>query len=84
MTTDPATVDLKFSAARGETVEVQFEPLGTTFNLSDGDCLYLRTPLDAVPHMEFQVWPNGIAVWVAHGADHRVLDRDGNQIDALL
>lgn len=40
----PQTVDLKFTAARGETVEVCFEPVGTTFSLFDGQSIYLRTP----------------------------------------
>lgn len=74
---------LKFAAAPGKTVEVCFEPIGTTFQLSDGDCVYLRLPVSAVPEVEVVSWPSGIGVWVPYPGDYTILDRDKAEIDTL-
>ncbi|MCX5235302.1 hypothetical protein [Streptomyces prunicolor] len=81
--TGPQTVDLKFTAARGETVEVCFEPIGTTFSLFDGQSIYLRTPLATVGSVEVVSWPNGIGVWVPYPGDHLILDSERNELEPL-
>lgn len=81
--TVPQTVDLKFTAARGETVEVCFEPVGTTFSLFDGQSIYLRTPLAAVGSLEVVSWPNGIGMWVPYPGDHLILDGERNELEPL-
>jgi hypothetical protein len=77
------TVDLKFAAATGATVEVCFEPVGTTFSLTDGEYVYLRAPIDVIGSIEMVVWPNGIGVWVPYPGDYAILDREGNELDRL-
>jgi hypothetical protein len=75
--------DLKFASAREASIEVCFEPVGTTFSLSDGDCVFLRSPLEAVASIEVVVWPNGIGVWVPYPGDYVILNRDKIEIDRL-
>jgi hypothetical protein len=80
---DMATVDLKYAAAGDSPVEICFEPVGTTFSLIDGQWIFLRTPLEAVPKIEVVVWPNGIGVWVPYPGDYIVLDSEGKELDRL-
>lgn len=76
-------VDLKFMAAQGENVEVCFEPVGTTFSLSDGESIFLRTAIANVASLEIVSWPNGIGVWVPYPGDYAIVDSKGNEIDTL-
>lgn len=76
-------VDLKFAAAQGESVEVCFEPVGTTFSLSDGEAVFLRTAISNVASLEIVSWPNGIGVWVPYPGDYAIIDSNGNEIDTL-
>ncbi|MEU9783108.1 hypothetical protein AB0H92_19455 [Streptomyces phaeochromogenes] len=76
-------VDLKFVAARGENVEVCFEPVGTTFSLSDGEAIFLRTAISNLASLEIVSWPNGIGVWLPCPGDHAIIDSGGNEIDTL-
>lgn len=76
-------VDLKFAAAQGESVEVCFEPVGTTFALSDGEAVFLRTAISNVASLEIVSWPNGIVVWVPYPGDYTIVDSKGNEIDTL-
>lgn len=80
---DVATVDLKYAAAGDSPIEVCFEPVGTTFRLTAGQWVFLRTPLEAVAKIEIVVWPNGIGVWVPYPGDYVVLDSEGNELDRL-
>jgi hypothetical protein len=57
--------------------------VGTTFSLIDGQWIFLRTPLEAVPKIEVVVWPNGIGVWVPHPGDYVVLDSECKELDRL-
>jgi hypothetical protein len=79
----PQTVDLKFAAAPGAAIEVCFEPVGTTFRLVDGDFVFLRVPVAAVPSIEVVVWPNGIGVWVPYPGEYVILNSDGMELDTL-
>ncbi|MFE4830008.1 hypothetical protein [Streptomyces sp. NPDC056672] len=76
-------VDLKFIAARGESIEVCFEPVGTAFSLSDGEAVYLRTAISNVASLEIVSWPNGIGVWVPYPGDYAIIDSKGNEIDTF-
>ncbi len=76
-------VDLKFVAARGASVEVCFEPVGTTFSLSDGEAVFLRTAISNVASLEVVSWPNGIGVWVPYPGDYAIIDSKGDEIDTL-
>jgi hypothetical protein len=76
-------VNVKFTAARDETVEVCFEPVGTTFSLFDGQSVYLRTDVKNLASLEIVSWPNGIGVWVPYPGDHTILDADGKELDTL-
>ena len=80
---DARVVDLKFASAPGTSIEVCFEPVGTTFSLSDGDYVFLRSPLRAVAAIEIVVWSNGIGVWVPYPGDYVILNRDKVEIDRL-
>ncbi|MGO1056127.1 hypothetical protein [Crossiella sp. CA198] len=77
------TVLLKFAAAPGATVSVSFEPIGSSFSLSDGDFVHLRTPAANVGKIEVVVWPNGISVEVPYPDEYAILNRDGDVIDWL-
>lgn len=77
------TIDLKFAAASGASIEVCFEPVGTTFALDDEDFVFLRVPVDAVASIEVVVWPNGVGVWVPYPGDYVILDREGRELDRL-
>lgn len=76
-------VDLKFAAAQGESIEVCFEPVGTTFSLSDSEAIFLRTAISNVAALEIVSWPNGIGVWVPYPGDYAIIDSNGNEIDTL-
>ncbi|CAL9642805.1 hypothetical protein SUDANB120_06391 (plasmid) [Streptomyces sp. enrichment culture] len=76
-------VDMKFAAARQETVEICFEPVGVTFSLSDGETVYLRTAVSNVASLEIVSWPNGIAVWVPYPGEYTICDSSGVEIDTL-
>ena len=76
-------VDLKFVAAPGGSVEVCFEPTGTTFALSDGEAIFLRTAISNIASLEIVSWPNGIGVWVPYPGDFAIIDSKGNEIDTL-
>lgn len=80
---EQTTVDLKFKAADGVSVEVTFEPVGTTVNLLDGEFVYLRAPMAAVASIEYVIWPNGIGVWVPYPGDYRILNQAGVELDRL-
>lgn len=75
--------DMKFAAAREATIEVCFEPVGTTFSLSDGDYVYLRGSLDQLASIEIVVWADGIGVWVPYPGEYSILDRERVEIDQL-
>jgi len=77
------TVDLKFAAAQGASIEVSFEPVGTTFRLEDEDFVFLRTSIAVVGSIEVVVWPNGIGVWVPYPGDYTILNRHGIELDRL-
>ncbi|WP_433759521.1 hypothetical protein [Nocardia sp. CA-135398] len=83
MSSTPETVDLKFGSVPGATIVVQFEPLGTLFEVSDGDYVVLRAPLHAVGSIEVLGFPSGISVWVLHGEEYIILDRNGAELDRL-
>ncbi|MCT2594181.1 hypothetical protein LHJ74_30455 [Streptomyces sp. N2-109] len=83
MSKDGQVVDLKFMAAQGENVEVCFEPVGTTFSLSDGESIFLRTVIANVASLEIISWPKGIGVWVPYPGNYTILDSEGNEIDTL-
>lgn len=76
-------VDLKFSAAKDIVVEVCFEPIGTTFSLTDGDYIFLRLPTSVVPSIEIVAWPNGVGVWLPYPGNYAILDRNRIEIDKL-
>jgi hypothetical protein len=76
-------VDLKFTAAPGQNVEICFEPVGTTFSLSDGQSIYLRTEAKNLASVEIVSWPNGIGVWVPYPGNYAILDADGMELDQL-
>jgi hypothetical protein len=80
---DVATVDVKYVAAGDGTVEICFEPVGTTFSLMSGEWIFLRAPVEAVPKIEVVVWPNGIGVWVPYPGEYLVLDSEGKELDRL-
>lgn len=80
---DDQVVDLKFMAAQGQSVEVCFEPIGTTFSLRDGESIFLRTVIANVTSLEIVSWPNGIGVWVPYPGDYTIVDSKGNEIDTL-
>ncbi|MGW4215350.1 hypothetical protein ACWEIJ_45770 [Lentzea sp. NPDC004789] len=77
------TVDLKYLAAGDSPVEICFEPVGTTFRLTEGQSIFLRVPLEALPKIEVVVWANGIGVWLPYPGDYVVLDSDGKELDRL-
>lgn len=71
-------VDLKFGALPdGPEICVQFEPIGTSFLLSDGDYVILRTPRGVLESMEVRLGPGGLSVWPAYPVEHIVLYRTG-------
>ncbi|MFJ6574194.1 hypothetical protein ACIQNU_43070 [Streptomyces sp. NPDC091292] len=78
-------MNLKFTAAQGERVEVCFEPVGTTFSLVDGESIYLRTPMESVASLEIVSWPNGVGVWVPYPGtgEYAILDSEGEELDTL-
>lgn len=80
---DAQIVYLKFTAAQGESAWVCFEPVGTTFSLSDGESIFLRTAATNVASLEIVSWPNGVGVWVPYPGDYVIEDSDGNEIDTL-
>ncbi|WP_312871050.1 hypothetical protein [Streptomyces lonarensis] len=83
MSKEDQVADLKFSAAQGESIEVCFEPVGTTFSLSDGEAVFLRTAISNVASFEIVSWPNGVGVWVPYPGDYAIVDSQGNEIDTL-
>ncbi|WP_117215643.1 hypothetical protein [Allorhizocola rhizosphaerae] len=80
---DAATTRLRFKAAYNASVEVTFEPVGTTFALAPEDFIYLELPIGALPEVEVVVWQNGIGVWVPYPGDYVILDSNGNELDRL-
>jgi hypothetical protein len=85
MNIESDTVDLKFASAPGLVISVAFEPVGTSFDLEDGDFVVLRTPKSAIESMEFHIWTSCLSVWVpyARGEVYMILDRNGKEIDRL-
>lgn len=77
-------VSMKFTAAQGQSIEVSFEPVGTTFSLVDGESIYLRTTLENLASIEIVSWPQAVEVWVGvYPGDYVVLDSDGKELDRL-
>lgn len=82
-------VDIRFSAGGEEQTTVQFEPLGTSFDLENQDFIVLRTPREKVDSIQVEIFPSYIKVWVAYPEDriwsdeHIILDRDGIEIARL-
>lgn len=79
----PDRTTMKFSAAKGSSSEIGFEPIGTSFVLEDGEYVILELPAAAVPDVEIIAWPNGIAVWVPFPGDYVVFDSAGRELDRL-
>lgn len=83
-TAKPQTIDLKYgSISGGPEICIWFEPFATTFELSDGDYVILRTPRHTLESMEVLLGPGGLQVWVDHTVESLVLDRHGNEIARL-
>lgn len=80
---DESRTTIKLSAARGTAVEIGFEPIGTSFDVADGDWVILELPAESVAELEFVAWPNGIAVWVPFPGDYVVFDSAGNELERL-
>jgi hypothetical protein len=74
---------IKLTAAHRATIEIGFEPIGTSFTLKDDEWIVLELPIDAVGQLEFASWPNGLAVWVPFPGDYVVYDSSGNELDRL-
>ena len=84
MSSDPVT-RLTFKSAPGDPVQVQFEPVGTLFDLAGGESVALQLPASEVSAVEIVVWPaGGVSVWVPYRGDHYViLDAEGRELDRL-
>ncbi|WP_433524218.1 hypothetical protein ACQPZ2_03160 [Nocardia pseudovaccinii] len=86
---DSEIVEIRFSAGSAEKITVQFEPLGTWFDLADDDYIILRTPRNKIDALQVEVLPSGIKVWVAYPEDrvwsdeHIILDRHMVEIGRL-
>lgn len=74
---------IKLSAAYGATIEIGFEPIGTSFELAGDEWIVLELPIEAVGNLEFVSWPNGLAVWVPFPGDYVVYDSAGIELDRL-
>ena len=78
-----ARTTVRLKAPPSGSVEIGFEPIGSTFSLSDDDFLTLELDVADVSGLEFVSWPNGIAVWVPFPGDYIVRDSSGAEIDRL-
>ena len=47
------------------------------------DQIQLELPLGDVRDLEIHVVDDGVAVWLTHGNEHGVLDKDGNLIERI-
>lgn len=81
-TSSEELVGVRFSADAGVT-RIYFEPMGTEFRLALHDQIQLELPLGDVRDLEIHVVEDGVAVWLAHGNEHRVLDKHGNLIERI-
>ena len=80
---DNKRTSIKLSAAYGAKVEIGFEPIGTSFELSDDASIFLELPIEAVGELQIVSWPNGMAIWVPYPGDYVVYDGAGNVLDRL-
>ena len=78
-----ARTSIKLSAASGASVEIGFEPIGTSFELAEDESIFLELPIDAVAELQIVSWHNGMAVWVPYPGDYVVYDAAGNVLDRL-
>ena len=85
MSSSEPVTRLTFKAPSEGSIEVQFEPVGTLFTLTDGEPVTLQLPVSEVSEVEVVVWPEGgVSVWVPYRGDHyTVFDGDGREIDRL-
>ena len=83
MDSDQRMTRLIFKAAPGQSVEVCFEPVGTTFRLNSEEYIFLQLPELAVSSVEVVVWPNGVGVWVPYPGDYTILDSNEQELDRL-
>lgn len=74
---------VKLASAHGATIEIGFEPIGTSFTLKEDQWIVLEMPIEAVGQLEFVAWPNRLAVWVPFPGDYVVYDSSGNELDRL-
>jgi len=81
-TSSEELVRVRFSADAGVT-RIYFEPMGTEFRLALHDQIQLELPLGDVRDLEIHVVDDGVAVWLTHGNEHGVLDKDGNLIERI-
>ena len=77
------TTRLRFKAAYNTSVEITFEPVGTTFALRPDEFISLELPTNALPEVEVVVWSNGIGVWVPYPGEYTIFGSDDNELDRL-
>ena len=82
MTSGEERVRVRFSAKAGVT-RVYFEPMGTEFRLALHEEIQLDLPLGDLRDLEIHVVEEGVAVWLSHGNEHYVLDKDGDLIERI-
>lgn len=80
---DTKSVRLTFKAPPKGAAEFQFEPLGASFVVRDGDFLTLEVPRTAVEDVEMVAWPSGVSVWVPYPRTYCVRDSKGHELDGV-
>jgi hypothetical protein len=83
MSTIEPTSRVTFKGATEASVVVQFEPIGTTFDVTADEFVVLQLPQWVVSSVEVVVWPTGISVWVPYPGDYVILDHEGRELDRL-
>jgi hypothetical protein len=84
MISEPVT-RLTFKSPPGDSIQVQFEPIGTLFSLTDGELVVLQLPVSEVSAVEVVVWRDGgVSVWVPYqGYEYVIFDGDGREVERL-
>ncbi len=80
---DQTITRMMFKAAPDQTVEITFEPVGTTFRLSSEEYIFLQLQESVVASLELVVWPNGVGVWVPYPGNYVILNSEGAELDRL-